>query len=199
MTAIAVAIGGSDSSGGAGIQADLKTFAALGVYGASVITALTAQNTQGVRAIHDVPANFVAAQIDAVFSDLDIGAVKIGMLSQAAIIETVAQGLGRHRAENIVLDPVMVATSGDRLLAADAVEALRKLLIPRALVLTPNLPEAAALTGATTARNEQEMEIQAREMLALGARNVLIKGGHGDGDESIDLLIGQGEVVRLPA
>jgi hydroxymethylpyrimidine/phosphomethylpyrimidine kinase len=199
MNAIAVTIAGSDSSGGAGIQADLKTFSALGVYGASVITALTAQNTQGVRAIHDVPADIVAAQIDAVFSDLDIGAVKIGMLSQAAIIETVAQGLSRHRAKNIVLDPVMVATSGDRLLAADAIEALRKLLIPRALVLTPNLPEAAALTGATTARTEQEMEIQARELLALGARNVLIKGGHGGGDESIDLLIGQGEVVRLSA
>src|SRR5512143_2810092 len=135
MTAIAVTIAGSDSSGGAGIQADLKTFAAFGVYGASVIAALTAQNTQGVSAIHDVPADFIAAQIDAVFSDLDVGAVKIGMLSQVATIEAVAQGLARHRAKNIVLDPVMVATSGDRLLAADAVNALRRLLIPRALVL----------------------------------------------------------------
>ena len=134
MTAIAVTIAGSDSSGGAGIQADLKTFAALGVYGASVITALTAQNTRGVSAIHDVPADFIAAQIDAVFSDLDIGAVKIGMLSQVATIEAVARGLERHRAKNIVLDPVMVATSGDRLLVPDAVEALRKQLIPRALV-----------------------------------------------------------------
>ncbi len=199
MTAIAVTVAGSDSSGGAGIQADLKTFAALGVYGASVITALTAQNTQGVRAIHDVPVDFVAAQIDAVFSDLDVAAVKIGMLSQAAIIETVATGLGRYRARNIVLDPVMVATSGDRLLAVDAVEALRKALIPRALVVTPNLAEAAALTGATAARNEQEMEIQARELLALGARNVLIKGGHGSGDESVDLLVGEGDVLRLSA
>jgi len=199
MTAIAVTIAGSDSSGGAGIQADLKTFAALGVYGASVITALTAQNTQAVSGIHDVPAAFVAAQMDAVFSDLDVGAVKIGMLSQVPTIETVAEGLNRHRAKNIVLDPVMVATSGGRLLAADAVEVLRKLLIPRALVVTPNLPEAAALTGATAARNEREMEIQARELLALGARNVLIKGGHGGGDDSIDLLIGQGEVVRLSA
>ena len=117
MTAIAVTVAGSDSSGGAGIQADLKTFAALGVYSASVITALTAQNTQGVRAIHDVPVDFVAAQIDAVFDDLDVAAVKIGMLSQVAIIETVAKGLARHRARNIVLDPVIVATSGDRLLA----------------------------------------------------------------------------------
>ena len=199
MTAIAVTIAGSDSSGGAGIQADLKTFSALGVYGASVITALTAQNTRGVSAIHDVPADFIAAQIDAVFSDLDVGAVKIGMLSQVGTIETVAKGLDRHRAKNIVLDPVMVATSGDRLLAPEAVEVLRKLLIPRALVVTPNLPEAAALTGATAARNEQEMEIQARELLALGARNVLIKGGHGSGDESVDLLIGQSEVVRLAA
>jgi hydroxymethylpyrimidine/phosphomethylpyrimidine kinase len=199
MTAIAVTIAGSDSSGGAGIQADLKTFAALGVYGASVITALTAQNTQGVRAIHDVPPVFIRAQIDAVFSDLDIGAVKIGMLSQAATIEAVAEGLAAHHAKNIVLDPVMVATSGDRLLVPEAVEALRKLLIPRALVVTPNLPEAAVLTGASVARNEREMEVQARELLALGARNVLIKGGHGRGDQSLDLLIGQGEVVRLSA
>ena len=199
MTAIAVTIAGSDSSGGAGIQADLKTFAALGVYGASVITALTAQNTKGVSAIHDVPPDFIAAQIDAVFSDLDIGAVKIGMLSQAATIEVVARNLDRYHARNIVLDPVMIATSGDRLLAPDAVEALRKLLIPRALVVTPNLPEAAALVGASPARNEQEMEIQARELLALGAQNVLIKGGHGSGEESVDLLIGQGAVLRLSA
>ena len=199
MTAIAVTIAGSDSSGGAGIQADLKTFAALGVYGASVITALTAQNTQKVAAVHDVPADFIAAQIDTVFSDLDIGAVKIGMLSRAASIEAVARGLVRHKAENIVLDPVMVASSGDRLIAPDAVGALRRLLLPRALVVTPNLPEAAALTGASLARNEEEMEIQAREILTLGARNVLIKGGHGQGDESVDLLIGQGEVVRLSA
>lgn len=199
MIAIAVSIAGSDSSGGAGIQADLKTFAALGVYGATVVTALTAQNTHGVAAIHDVPPDFIAAQIDAVFSDLAIGAVKIGMLSRAAAIEVVARGLVRHKAQNIVLDPVMVASSGDRLLAPDAVGALRRLLIPRALVVTPNLPEAAALTGANLARNEAEMEVQAREILALGARNVLIKGGHGDGADSVDLLIGQGEVVRLSA
>jgi hydroxymethylpyrimidine/phosphomethylpyrimidine kinase len=199
MTAIAVTIAGSDSSGGAGTQADLKTFAALGVYGASVITALTAQNTQKVAAVFDVPADFIAAQIDAVFSDLDIGAVKIGMLSRAASIEAVARGLVRHKAKNIVLDPVMVASSGDRLIAPDAVGALRRLLIARALVVTPNLPEAAALTGASLARNEEEMEIQAREILTFGARNVLIKGGHGQGGESVDLLIGQGEVVRLSA
>jgi hydroxymethylpyrimidine/phosphomethylpyrimidine kinase len=199
MTAIAVTIAGSDSSGGAGIQADLKTFGALGVYGASVITALTAQNTQGVAGIHDVPADFIAAQIDAVFSDLAINAVKIGMLSQVAAIEAAAEGLARHNASNIVLDPVMVATSGDRLLAQDAIAALCRDLIPRALVVTPNLLEAAALTDASLARNETEMEAQARQILALGPRYVLIKGGHGESAESVDLLIGGSDVVRLVA
>ena len=199
MTGIALTIAGSDSSGGAGIQADLKTFAALGVYGASVIAALTAQNTQGVTGIHDVPADFITAQIDAVFADLAVGAVKIGMLSQVPAIEAVASGLARHRAKNIVLDPVMVATSGDRLLSPDAVDALRRDLIPRALVVTPNLPEAAVLAGASLARNEKEMEAQAREILSLGARHVLVKGGHGDSDEAVDLLVGQGDVVRLSA
>ncbi len=199
MTAIALTIAGSDPSGGAGIQADLKTFAALEVYGASVIAALTAQNTQGVTAIHDVPGDFIGGQMDAVFSDLDIAAVKIGMLSQVAAIKAVAAGLRRHHAKNMVLDPVMAATSGDRLLAANAVAALRRELIPFVLVVTPNLGEAATLTGASLARNEAEMEVQAREILSLGARNVLIKGGHGDGDESVDILIGQGEVVRMSA
>jgi hydroxymethylpyrimidine/phosphomethylpyrimidine kinase len=198
-TAIAVTIAGSDSSGGAGIQADIKTFAALGVYGATVIAALTAQNTKGVTAIHDVPADFIGAQIDAVFSDLKVDAVKIGMLSQAAAIHAVAKGLTRYKAKNIVLDPVMVASTGAPLLAASAIEALRKELMPRALVVTPNLPEAAALTGALLARNEQEMEIQAREILSMGALNVLIKGGHGGGEESVDLLIGRGQVIRLSA
>ena len=200
MTAIALTIAGSDSSGGAGIQADLKTFAALGVYGASAITALTAQNTQGVTAIHDVPPDFIAAQIDAVFDDLDVGAVKIGMLSRAETIHVVADRLRHHRANNVVLDPVMIATSGARLIDEDAVEALRE-LIPRALVVTPNLPEAAALTGATPARNENEMTIQARELLTQGANNVLIKGGHAEGAESVDLLVGTklGMGVRFAA
>ena len=132
MTPIAVTIAGSDSGGGAGIQADLKTFSALGVYGASVVTALTAQNTMGVAAIHDVPPEFIAAQIDAVFSDLKVGAVKIGMLSQAATIAAVADGLDRHRPDHVVLDPVMVAASGDKLLQPDAVDSLRRLLIPKA-------------------------------------------------------------------
>ncbi len=199
MTPIALTIAGSDSSGGAGIQADLKTFGALGVYGASVITALTAQNTQGVSAIHDVPADFIAAQIDAVFGDLAVNAVKIGMLSQVAAIEAVAAGLARHDAQNIVLDPVMVATSGDRLLAPDAIAALCRDLIPRALVVTPNLHEAAALTDAALARNETEMEAQARTILALGPRSVLVKGGHGDNPESVDLLVDASGVIRLTA
>src|SRR4051812_28316386 len=161
MTPIAVTVAGSDSGGGAGIQADLKTFSALGVYGASVITALTAQNTRGVAAIHDVPPEFVTAQIDAVFGDLTVAAVKIGMLSQSAVIEAVAAGLDRHHQRQVVLDPVMIAASGDRLLAADAVEALRALLIPRALVITPNLPEAAALLGAAPVESEADMRTQA--------------------------------------
>jgi hydroxymethylpyrimidine/phosphomethylpyrimidine kinase len=199
MTAIAVTIAGSDPSGGAGIQADLKTFAALGVYGASVLTALTAQNTRGVQSIFDVPADFIGAQIDAVFGDLAVVAVKIGMLSRAATVAAVAEGLARHGADKVVLDPVLRASSGDDLLAYEALETLRRELIPRALIVTPNLPEAAVLTGGSPARNEQEMEIQAREILSLGARNVLIKGGHDTGEESVDLLVGKGAVIRLAA
>jgi len=146
-TPVALTVAGSDSSGGAGIQADLKTFAAFGVYGASVITALTAQNTQGVSGIHQVPAEFVTAQMDAVFGDLDVGAVKIGMVAQLSTINAIVAGLARWSPKHVVLDPVMVATSGDRLLAADAVERLRTKLIPRAALITPNLPEAAALLG----------------------------------------------------
>src|SRR6202163_814494 len=156
-TPIAVTIAGSDSGGGAGIQADLKTFSALGVYGASVIAALTAQNTKAVAAIHEVPPAFVAAQIDAVFGDLDVGAVKIGMLGNAAVIAAVAAGLDRHDQTNIVLDPVMAATSGGRLLKPDAIEALRAQLLPRALVITPNLAEAAALLDVPEAADEAEM------------------------------------------
>ena len=153
-TPIAVTIAGSDSGGGAGIQADLKTFSALGVYGASVIAALTAQNTRSVSAVLDVPPSFVTAQMDAVFADLAVGAVKIGMLGNAGVVEAVAAGLARHHQSRIVLDPVMVATSGDRLLTPDAVEALRTKLVPLALVVTPNLPEAAALLDAPQARTE---------------------------------------------
>jgi hydroxymethylpyrimidine/phosphomethylpyrimidine kinase len=195
---IALTIAGSDSSGGAGIQADLKTFAALGVYGASVITALTAQNSKGVAAIHGVPAEFVAAQMDAVFSDLDIAAVKIGMLGSAAVIAAVAAGLERHRARSVVLDPVMVASSGEKLLHPDALAALRD-LISRTRVLTPNLPEAAALLGMPAARNEAEMRSQGEKLLTLGAGAVLIKGGHGTGPESADFLIDADTCTRYAA
>src|SRR5882757_1289847 len=159
-TPVALTIAGSDSSGGAGIQADLKTFAALGVYGASAITALTAQNTRGVTGIHSVPAEFVTAQIDAVFSDLEVGAVKIGMVAQAASIDAIAAALTRWSPRHVVLDPVMVATSGDRLLASDAVEGLRTKLIPRASLLTPNLAEAAALLDEPVAASEAAIASQ---------------------------------------
>ena len=186
---VALTIAGSDSSGGAGIQADLKTFAALGVYGASVITALTAQNTLRVSGIHQVPAEFVTAQIDAVFSDLAVGAVKIGMVAQLASIDAIAAGLKRWSPKHVVLDPVMVATSGDRLLASEAIETLRSKLIPCASIITPNLPEAAALLGEPVAESEAAVEHQGKRLLAMGCRAVLIKGGHGEGAESIDYLI----------
>ena len=198
-TAIAVTIAGSDSSGGAGIQADLKTFSALGVYGASVIAALTAQNTKGVSAVLDVPPAFVTAQMDAVFSDLTVGAVKIGMLGNAAVVAAVAAGLARHSHIPVVLDPVMVATSGERLLTPDAVEALRTKLVPLALVVTPNLPEAAALLDAPQAAGEDEMVRQAERLLAGGAKAVLMKGGHGKGAESADLLVTATATVRFAA
>src|SRR4030081_1342082 len=173
---IALTIAGSDSSAGAGITADLKMFESFRVYGASVITALTAQNTLGVSGIHQVPAEFVTAQIEAVFGDLDVKAVKIGMVAQRAVIEAVAAGLARWRPKHIVLDPVMVATSGDRLLAPDAVEALRTKLIPRAALITPNLPEAAALLDEQIASSETQIESQGKRLLAIGANAVLIKG-----------------------
>lgn len=186
---IALTIAGSDSSGGAGIQADLKTFAAHQVYGASVIVALTAQNTQAVRAIHPVPADFVAAQIDAVFEDLDVAAVKIGMLATAELIETVADGLEHHGARNIVLDPVMIAASGGRLLQEDAIEALKRRLLPLATLVTPNLPEAAALLGTAMAETEEAAAEQGGAIAALGAANVLVKGGHASGEDSVDVLV----------
>ena len=196
---VALTIAGSDSSGGAGIQADLKTFAALGVFGASAITALTAQNTTGVTGIHDVPADFITAQIDAVFGDLDVRAVKIGMVAQPAAIDAIAAGLRRWLPEHIVLDPVMVATSGDRLLAAGAVEALRSKLIPLASIITPNLPEAAALLNEPVAASEAAIESQGKRLLALGCPAVLIKGGHGQGAESIDYLVRGEGVIALAA
>jgi hydroxymethylpyrimidine/phosphomethylpyrimidine kinase len=199
MTSIAVTIAGSDSSGGAGIEADLKTFSALGVYGATVITALTAQNTRGIRAVHAVPAEFVATQMDAVFSDLRVNAVKIGMVWQADVIETVAAGLKRWHQSNVVLDPVLVATSGDRLLAPAAREVFKRVLLPCARILTPNLPEAAALLDAPVAQTEQQMREHGERLLALGPRAVLVKGGHAGGAQSVDLLVEPQDCIRLVA
>jgi hydroxymethylpyrimidine/phosphomethylpyrimidine kinase len=198
MTAIAVTIAGLDSSGGAGIEADLKTFSALGVYGGAIATALTAQNTRGVFAIHAVPADFIAAQINAVFTDLEVGAVKIGMLASTPAIEVVAAALDRYRPPNVVLDPVMAASSGERLLREDAMGRLRG-LISRVRVLTPNLPEAAALLEGPLARDEDEMREQAQELLGFGAAAVLIKGGHGAGADSVDFLVEARSCLRLAA
>ena len=198
MTAIAVTIAGSDSGGGAGIQADLKSFSANGVYGASVLTALTAQNTLGVTAIHDVPVEFVRAQIDAVYSDLAVTATKIGMLSQVPVIVEVAEGLKRHQTGPVVLDPVMVAASGDPLLAESAVATLISKLVPLADIITPNLHEAARMLEGEVARNENDMQRQAKQLIDLGAKAVLLKGGHGDSAESADLLIAEdGESLWL--
>jgi len=195
---IALSVAGSDSGGGAGIEADLKTFSALGVYGACVVTAVTAQNTKGVSAIHAVPADVVAAQIDAVLSDFNVEAIKIGMLANAAIVEAVAAGLARHATRNVVLDPILAASTGAELLRADALDALR-LLIPKARVFTPNLFEAAALLEVPMAQDESEMRVQAEKLLALGAGAVLIKGGHGGGVECTDLLVEGESCVRFAA
>jgi hydroxymethylpyrimidine/phosphomethylpyrimidine kinase len=179
-------IAGSDSSAGAGIQADLKTCAALGVYGTTAITALTAQNTTSVSAIYEVPPEFVAAQIDAVVDDIRPDAVKTGMLATAGIIEIVAAKIKEHALPFVVVDPVMVAKSGDRLLGEDAVLALRQLL-PLADVLTPNLPEAEDLVGYPV-RTDEEVRKAARKLQSLGPRNVVVKGGHRDGDAAVDIL-----------
>ena len=179
-------IAGSDSSGGAGIQADLKTCAALGVYGMTVITALTAQNTMGVSAIHEVPPDFVADQIEAVVEDIRPDAVKTGMLASAPIIEVVAAKIKEHALPFVVVDPVMVAKSGDRLLREDALLALRKLL-PLADVLTPNIPETEDLLGHPV-RTDEQMQEAARELQSLGSRNVVVKGGHREGDTAVDVL-----------
>lgn len=189
MTAIALTIAGSDSGGGAGIQADLKTFSALGAYGASVLTAITAQNTRAVTAIQTLSPALVRAQMDAVFDDLAVGAVKIGMLGDPQVIRAVAEGL-RGRDLPVVLDPVMVAKSGDRLLAAEAIAALRADLLPLTTVLTPNLPEAAELLAEDPAADLSAREAQGRALLALGPHWVLMKGGHDRGAVCTDLLIG---------
>ncbi len=199
MTACALTIAGSDSGGGAGIQADLKTFSALGVYGASVITALTAQNTREVRAIHDLPADFITAQIDTVLDDIPMDAVKIGMLGREEIIDAVAASLRARRPGPVVVDPVMVAKSGDRLLLPDAVAALRDRLVPLATIITPNVHEAGVLLERPAPTNEDEMADACQALLALGPNSVLVKGGHLDTGESVDLFADQGGCVRLAA
>ncbi len=250
-TPIALTIAGSDSGGGAGVQADLRTFAALGVFGASAITALTAQNTRGVRAIHLAPPDVVAAQIEAVLDDFSVAAIKIGMLGSAGIVRAVAQGLhppspqpGRREDESllslageggarsatdegsarderglprqplasdpsptrgegksafVVYDPVMTASSGDSLSDVGSLEAVRAKLLPLVDCLTPNLAEAALLLGEPIARNEADMERQGRALLALGPRAALMKGGHLDGDEAVDLFVSAGVVHRYAA
>lgn len=196
MTAIALTIAGSDSGGGAGIQADIKTFSALGVYAASVVTAITAQNTKGVAAVEDISPPMVAAQMEAVLTDLDVKAVKIGMVSGIETIVTIAGGLRRF-AIRPVLDPVMVATSGDRLLREEAIAALVDELIPLSLIVTPNLPEAALLTGTPVAADWAAMIRQAEAIMKAGAGAVLVKGGHGRGTESSDLFFDGNEVREL--
>ncbi len=190
----ALTIAGSDSGGGAGIQADLKTFAAFGVYGASAITSVTAQNTVGVGGVHDLPAEFVAQQIDLVSQDIGVDAAKTGMLSNAAIVRAVAESVSRNRIVRLVVDPVMVAKSGDALLQEDARRAVIEMIVPLAFVITPNLPEAESLCGISVT-NRDRMEEAARILHGMGARYVLVKGGHLESRDATDLLF-DGDTVR---
>ncbi len=194
----ALTIAGTDPSGGAGIQADLKTFSALGAYGCSVITALVAQNTRGVQSVYRIEPDFVAAQLESVFSDVRIDTTKIGMLAETDIVEAVAEQLLRHQVKNVVLDTVMLAKSGDPLLSPSAVDTLRKKLLPQVALITPNLPEAAALLDAPHARSEQEMKAQGQALLAMGCEAVL-KGGHLDDAESPDWLFTRDGAMRFTA
>lgn len=184
-----LSIAGSDPSGGAGIQADLKAFSARGVYGMAAITALTAQNTRGVSGVQQVPADFVARQIEAVFADVRVDAVKIGMIANGEIAQAVADVLGVHRGIPVVLDPVMIAKGGASLLDQTAVSVLIQQLLPLASVITPNLPEAAAFLGQPEAQDRASMQAQAENLLTLGAQAVLLKGGHLPGDDSPDVLV----------
>ena len=192
-------IAGSDSGGGAGIEADLKTFTALQVYGMAAVTAVTAQNTQGVFAVHDLPPDHVAQQIDTVVQDIGVDAAKSGMLSNAAVIATVANRIAELKITNYVLDPVMVSESGHTLLAEDAIGVLKSHLLPLALIVTPNAAEAEALSGRSVT-NESEMRDAARTIHELGPKNVLVKGGHVAGDYAVDVLFDGSdfEVVSAP-
>jgi hydroxymethylpyrimidine/phosphomethylpyrimidine kinase len=192
----ALTIAGSDSGGGAGVQADLKTFFALGCHGMSAITALTAQNTVAVTGIHEVPPEFVIAQIDAVASDIGVDAAKTGMLGSAAVVDAVAQAVEAHELDKLVVDPVMVAKSGDRLLADDAVDAVRRRLLPLAQVVTPNLYEAGLLLGERIA-SVDDMRAAARRLHGLGPAAVVVKGGHAGGDRAVDVFFDGDELVEL--
>ncbi len=187
---VAMTIAGSDSGGGAGIQADLKTFAALGVFGTSTLTAITAQNTVGVTAVHEVPTAVITAQIDAVITDIGADAVKTGMLSSRAIVETVAEAVRRHAIVNLVVDPVMVAKSGDRLLREEAISAICDSLLPLAAVVTPNIPEAEDLTGQTIS-TDADVRRAAESIVRMGAKSVVVKGGHRDGPPTDVLYDGE--------
>lgn len=197
MTTVALTIAGSDPSGGAGIQADLKAFSALGAYGMSVITALTAQSTQGVNGVHAIPSEFIEAQFNTLYQDIHIDSVKIGMLMNKEIVTSVAQLLNANPIANIVLDTVMIAKGGHPLLKADAISAIRELLLPLATIITPNLPEAAALLDCQEAKNEDEMQRQGYELLKLGCQAVLMKGGHLPSQESPDYLITDNKIIRM--
>ncbi|MEP2920656.1 bifunctional hydroxymethylpyrimidine kinase/phosphomethylpyrimidine kinase [Sulfitobacter sp.] len=193
-TPTALTIAGSDSGGGAGVQADIKAVCANGVYCASVITAVTAQNTRAVTAVHEVPADIVAAQIDAVLSDIDVGAIKLGMLFSAAIIKATAKGLKAFEGP-VVADPVMIAKSGDTLLQDAAVAALIEHILPNVSLLTPNLPEAARLLDTSEAQTPEEMAAQGQQLIAMGPKAVLMKGGHATGDLCTDVLVDANGIV----
>lgn len=195
----ALTIAGTDPSGGAGIQADLKAFSALGAYGASVITALVAQNTRGVQSVYNIDPAFVAAQLDSVFSDLRIDSTKIGMLANADIVQAVAERLRHYQPSFVVLDTVMLAKSGDPLLAPEAVDSIRRELLPLVSIITPNLPEAAALLACAPAENERQMREQGRALLAMGCQAVLMKGGHLSESESPDWLFTAEQELRFTA
>ena len=188
MTPTALTVAGSDPSGGAGIQADLKTFSALGVYGTAVLTALTAQSTRGVSGVHPVPAPFVGEQLTTLLDDVEVHATKTGMLGSAAVVDEVARVLAERRPGPVVCDPVMVATSGDRLIDEDAVGAVRSALLPVSDLVTPNVPEAAVLLDRAPAADVDGMAEQAAELLRLGPGAVLLKGGHLGGADSVDVL-----------
>lgn len=198
VRAVCLTIAGSDPSGGAGIQADLKTFSRLGVYGMTIIAAMTAQNTVGVTAVLEVPPSFIEQQLDAVLSDIRPDAVKTGMLLTEGAVESVARKLKQYKTANLVVDPVMASSSGAALLHSDASAALRRELLPLARVITPNLDEAAALTGRTV-RTVEDMEAAARHIFDMGPRYVLVKGGHLEGDEAIDILFDGARILRLRA